>query len=134
RAAIATGPEGSSVPEPEREPPPTSPPPRRVCRARIRAMRETADPVRIELVGRTSPATRDDWEEVLRADPLALETQSPAWTDAMCASGGFEDASRLYVDRGGRKVVLPMLRRSLPGRAVAVEGSHPPHCGVGGVL
>src|SRR2546429_640227 len=97
-------------------------------------MGETTDLVGIELVHRASPAPRDEWEEVLRADPLALETQSAAWTDAMCASGRFEDASRLYVGRGGRKLVLPMLRRSLAGRAVAVEGSQPPHCGVGGVL
>ena len=97
-------------------------------------MGETTDLVGIELVHRASPAPRDEWEEVLRADPLALETQSAAWTDAMCASGRFEDASRLYVGRGGRKLVLPMLRRSLAGRAVAVEGSQPPHCGVGGIL
>jgi hypothetical protein len=97
-------------------------------------MRETADPIVLELVGITSPAPRDAWEEALRVDPLALETQSPAWTDAMCAWGGYEDASRLYVGRGGRTLVLPMLRRVLPGRLGMIEGSHPPHCGVGGIL
>ena len=39
-----------------------------------------------------SPAPRDGWEVVLRSDPLALESQSPAWTDAACAAGRFEDA------------------------------------------
>jgi hypothetical protein len=37
-----------------------------------------------------SPAPRDAWEVVLRSDPLALESQSPAWTDAACAAGPFE--------------------------------------------
>src|SRR5260370_34680552 len=46
----------------------------------------------MNLIDSISPAPRDAWEEALRADPLALETQSPAWIDAMCAAGGFEDA------------------------------------------
>src|SRR3989440_12912302 len=33
----------------------------------------------MKLIDRSSPASRDAWEEVLRADPFALETQSPAW-------------------------------------------------------
>src|SRR2546426_214943 len=49
-------------------------------------MGETTDLVGIELVHRASPAPRDEWEEGLRADPLALETQSAAWTDALGAS------------------------------------------------
>jgi hypothetical protein len=37
---------------------------------------------RVTLVA--TPAPRSVWEEAFKADPLALETQSPAWTDAMC--------------------------------------------------
>src|SRR2546427_127777 len=56
----------------------------------------------MKVIDSISPAPRDAWEEALRADPLALETQSPAWIDAMCAAGGFEDASRLYeTEEGG---------------------------------
>jgi len=97
-------------------------------------MGKATDRVPIDLVLAATPAPRDAWEEVLRADPLALETQSPTWTDAMCAWSRCEDASRLYVGPDGRRLVLPMLRRWLPGRAVAVEASQPPRCGVGGVL
>src|SRR5437764_1426905 len=92
------------------------------------------NPASVKIVNIISPAPRDAWEEVLRSDPLALETQSPAWADAMCAAGGFEDVSRLYemVDR--RRLVLPLLRRSFVGGALAFEASNPPHCGVGGLL
>src|SRR5437764_15209932 len=88
----------------------------------------------VKIVNIFSPAPSDVWEEVLRSDPLALETQSPAWADAMCAVGGFEDASRLYEMVDGRRLVLPLLRRSFAGRRLAFEASNPPHCGVGGLL
>src|SRR2546422_9655740 len=87
----------------------------------------------MKLIDSINPAPRDAWEEALRADPLALETQSPVWIDAMCAGGGFEDASRLYETEDGRMLILPALRRRLPG-PLAMEGSNPAHCGVGGVV
>lgn len=78
-----------------------------------------------------SPAPRDIWNEVFQSDPYALETQSPAWTDAMC-EGGYEDASRLY-EVGGRTLVLPVLRRSVGG-LVRIEAANPLQCGCGGLL
>ena len=81
-----------------------------------------------------SPAPRDAWEVVLRSDPLALESQSPAWTDAACAAGPFEDASRLYETVDGRLLVLPMLRRRPSVGGLSVEASNPPGWGVGGLL
>jgi Acetyltransferase (GNAT) domain len=81
-----------------------------------------------------SPAPRDAWEVVLRSDPNALESQSPAWTDAACATGSFEDASRLYETVDGRLLVLPMLRRRHMIGALSVEASNPPGWGVGGLL
>jgi GNAT acetyltransferase-like protein len=80
-----------------------------------------------------SPAPREEWRELLALDPLALETQSPEWADAMCASRHYTDASRLYEFADGRRVLLPLLRRSLGGIAVS-EASNPMHCGVGGVV
>lgn len=88
--------------------------------------------VRIRRV--VSPAPRDVWTEVLRSDPLAMETQSPEWADAMCAWSGLTDVSRMYETDTGRHLVLPLLRRSYAGRAAAFEGSNPQFCGVGGVL
>lgn len=86
-----------------------------------------------DVVRSVSPAPRDAWEEALRSDPAALETQSPGWTDAMCAAMGFADASRAYETADGRRLVLPLLRRSVGPFAVS-EGSNPLHCGVGGLL
>src|SRR5438128_1783366 len=78
------------------------------------------------------PAPRDAWREVLQADPYALETQSPAWTDAMCDGGAYEDISRCY-DVGGRVTILPMLRRRVAG-VVACDAANPLQCGAGGLL
>jgi hypothetical protein len=86
------------------------------------------------IVNVISPVPRDAWEEVFQLDPLALETQSPGWADAMCAANGFKDASRLYEMASGRRLILPLLRRSFAGGVVAFEASNPLHCGVGGPL
>jgi CelD/BcsL family acetyltransferase involved in cellulose biosynthesis len=80
-----------------------------------------------------SPAPRAVWDEMMRGDPSALETQAPAWTDAMCEAAGFTDASRMYEMSDGRRLVLPLLRRSVGGVAVS-ECSNPLHCGVGGLV
>jgi hypothetical protein len=80
-----------------------------------------------------SPAPRDAWRDVLARDPFALETQSPEWTEAMCRSRGYGDASRLYEFGDGRRAVVPLLRRTVGG-IVALEASNPLHCGVGGVV
>jgi len=82
----------------------------------------------------TSPAPRDAWEATLAADPHALVTYTPAWTDFVCGAAGCEDASRLYELPGGRRLVLPTLRtRHLRG-ALAVEASFPPSWGMGGIV
>ena len=81
-----------------------------------------------------SPAPRAIWNDVAAADPHALVTQTPAWTDALCASGFHRDASRLYVTPLGRNIIVPMVRRrGLPGRT-RMEASLPAHWGFGGVL
>ena len=85
------------------------------------------------VVGVRSPAPRTTWREVLDLDPFMVETQSPEWADAMCASRGFKDASRLYEFADGRHVVLPLLRRRATGVSV-FEASNPLHCGVGGAV
>jgi hypothetical protein len=79
------------------------------------------------------PAPRADWDAA-RADDLdALPTQSPAWLDAVCASGAWTDASRLYRAADGRRVVLPMVRRRAAG-PLGVEASQPTHWGFGGIV
>src|SRR3954451_17241736 len=82
----------------------------------------------------TSPAPRDAWEATLAADPHALVTYMPAWTDFVCGAAGCEDASRLYELPGGRRLVLPTLRTRHMRGALAVEASFPPSWGMGGIV
>jgi hypothetical protein len=71
---------------------------------------------------------------LLASDPEALVTQSPEWTQALCAAGHHQDASRLYELPEGRRVVLPMVRRQGLTGPFAVEASLPPSWGIGGVV
>jgi hypothetical protein len=82
-----------------------------------------------------SPAPRDVWRELIAADPDVLVAQSPEWIDAICACGGYKDASRLYETASGRRFVLPMVRRTgvLPS-ALAPQASMPHAWGMGGLL
>jgi hypothetical protein len=81
----------------------------------------------------TSPAPREAWTELLASDPRALPSQTPAWVDLLCQAAPYDDASRLYELPGGRRLVLPMVRRRLPG-LVAGEASFPAAWGMGGIV
>ena len=74
------------------------------------------------------------WEEVAAADPTLLPEQSPSWVDAICASGRFEDATRVYSSEDGAQFVLPLVRRR---GLVGIGGrlsSFPPAWGMGGLV
>jgi hypothetical protein len=81
-----------------------------------------------------SPAPRDVWQALLDSDPNALVSHMPAWTDFVCAAGGYDDASRLYELPGGRRLVLPMVRRRHLPNPLADEASFPPAWGIGGLV
>src|SRR5215210_7560530 len=81
----------------------------------------------------TSPAPRDAWEAVLRADPGATALQTPAYFDAVLAATGGRDYSRLYSMEDGRRLVLPLVRqRSVPG--LRLNAAFPGGYGHGGML
>jgi hypothetical protein len=83
----------------------------------------------------TTPAPRGVWREVLAADRDALAFQAPEWTDAICATGRYEDASRLYEVGCGARMILPLARRKGPfPRALAPQESMPHAWGMGGVV
>jgi hypothetical protein len=80
-----------------------------------------------------SPAPRAAWDACYAADPTALPTQSPAWLQAMEATGRWRDVSRHYRFEDGAQLVLPLVRRRGPG-AVASLASMPDAWGFGGVV
>jgi len=85
--------------------------------------------IQLEAVGL---AARSAWEAALGPD--AVIAQTPAWMACVCASGRWEDATRVYQADDGRLLVLPLARmRQLPSVA-AVEGSMPQDWGAGGLL
>ncbi|MFE5712743.1 GNAT family N-acetyltransferase [Streptomyces sp. NPDC056501] len=95
----------------------------------VLAQATAAGPVRV-----TSPAPREVWWRLAEEDGATLVTQTPYWLDALCATAPFEDASRLYVFAGGRRLVVPLVRRrGLPARLTAEE-SWPSGWGIGGPL
>ena len=91
-------------------------------------------PVRV-----TTPAPRDAWREIARADPSTGPSQIPEWLECACASEGWIDASRLYETREGRRMVVPLVRRpavrysGLPAR-LDIYASMPHGWSVGGIL
>ena len=49
--------------------------------------------------------------------------QAPAWLHAICATGGYKDASRPYETAAGEQLVLPMIRRAWLPRALRPAGA-----------
>ena len=81
----------------------------------------------------TSPAPREAWDELLQADERAIPSQSPAWTDCICAFGAYDDASRLYEAEDGKRFVLPLIRRA-GAPLTATQASLPRGWGFGGLV
>jgi GNAT acetyltransferase-like protein len=82
----------------------------------------------------TSPAPRHAWRELLAQCAGALAFQTPEWTDCLCATGRYRDASRLYELRDGRSLLVPMVRRLGVARPLRLEASLPYGWGFGGVV
>ncbi|MEY9847193.1 GNAT family N-acetyltransferase [Streptacidiphilus sp. MAP5-3] len=80
-----------------------------------------------------SPAPRSEWNRLLASDPAASVFQTPAWFDAVVRLTGGRDASRLYTTGDGRRLLLPLVRRTpLPG--IALDAAYPHRMGPGGLL
>ncbi|WP_406301974.1 GNAT family N-acetyltransferase [Streptomyces sp. NBC_00885] len=86
-------------------------------------------PVRV-----TSPAPREVWRQLAETDENAVVSQTPTWLDCICATGPFEDASRMYEFGGGRRLVVPLARRRGWRARLAGEDSWPSDWGIGGPL
>lgn len=81
-----------------------------------------------------STVPREIWKQAVAADPAVDVFQTPEWVDAICATGGYADASRLYETGDGRYLILPMVRRTGLSRVVPVAESLPGMWGTGGVI
>ncbi len=80
-----------------------------------------------------SPAPREAWSHVLAADPGATPHQTLGWLDAAVETTGAQDVSRLYELLDGRRLVVPMLRRT-PLPKMALDAAYPGGLGAGGIL
>ncbi|MVZ91667.1 GNAT family N-acetyltransferase [Microbacter sp. ANSKLAB05] len=86
----------------------------------------------MSIVEVTTPAPRDRWHHILTRSDGALPEHEPAWTDALCSSGRYTDASRHYAFADGSEAVLPLVaRRGLAGVG-GWAGSYPAAWGIGG--
>ena len=81
-----------------------------------------------------TPAPRAVWRHIVATDPEALPEQTPEWLDAICSTGAFADASRLYVFADGRRFVFPAVRRRGPRGLGGWLLSFPPAWGMGGLV
>jgi hypothetical protein len=86
------------------------------------------------LAGCVSPAPRDAWTALVGGTEDALVFQTPAWTDCLCATGRYRDASRLYETRDGRRLLVPMVRRAGVAWPLRLEASLPYGWGFGGIV
>jgi hypothetical protein len=82
----------------------------------------------------TSPAQRSVWEAVIKKDPDVLVSQTPEWLDCICATGNYEDASRLYEISGRGAFVLPMVRSKVFPAFASTFYSPPNAWGMGGLI
>lgn len=76
---------------------------------------------------------RDEWRSIVASDPFALPGHAPEWLDAVCSAGRYVDATRYY-EIGGRRFVLPLVRRSGPAGAAGWYESYPYGWGFGGLV
>ena len=80
------------------------------------------------------PAPRDAWQEVIAASRGATVFGTPEWIDACCEVTGLENATRLYTDPEGRRVVMPAVRRAGGPRGLTTTWSMPDGWGIAGAL
>lgn len=88
----------------------------------------------LTIVSTMTPAPRAPWWELVQSDPASMADHTPAWTDAITASGPYRDASRLYELSDGRRYVLPLVQRCGPGRVAGLSASFPEGWGFGGLV
>lgn len=82
----------------------------------------------------TSPAPREWWHALVASSDSALPDHDPGWTDALCASGRYVDASRHYSFANGEEALLPLVARRGPTGIGGWASSYPAAWGIGGPI
>jgi CelD/BcsL family acetyltransferase involved in cellulose biosynthesis len=74
---------------------------------------------------------RPAWEDLVAHDGNIALSKTPAWTDCICSSSRFSDATLLFRGEDGQRLILPRLRKSgIPSFSGLFE-SPPPGWGLG---
>jgi hypothetical protein len=81
-----------------------------------------------------SSPSKDEWQAVYQADPLAMPTQSPSWAAAIVAHGRYCDASRLYEFADSQRALLPLFVSRPRAGAFSALMSPPFAWGFGGLI
>jgi hypothetical protein len=79
-----------------------------------------------------TPAPRETWWELVAQDADSHVTQTPAWLDCVCATGRYQDASRLYTFDDGSRIVFPLVSRGHRPQWLDAQESWPAGWGIGG--
>jgi CelD/BcsL family acetyltransferase involved in cellulose biosynthesis len=74
---------------------------------------------------------RPAWEDLVAHDESIALSKTPEWTDCICSSSGFADATLLFRGEDGRQLILPRLRKTGIPPFLARFESPPPGWGLG---
>jgi hypothetical protein len=87
-----------------------------------------------ELVSAPREPLREEWEAVLDSSDESLAFHSPAWVDAIVATGGWTNATRLFETRSGGRLLVPMVERNRFALGRGRRASLPYGWGFGGIV
>ena len=74
---------------------------------------------------------RPAWEDLVAHDEGIALSKTPEWTDCICSSGSFSDATLLFRGEDGRQLILPRLRKTGIFSFLGLFESPPPGWGLG---
>jgi Acetyltransferase (GNAT) domain len=74
---------------------------------------------------------RPAWEGLVARDESIALSKTPEWTDCICSSSRFSDATLLFRGEDGRQLILPRLRRNGIPSFLGLFESPPPGWGLG---
>jgi hypothetical protein len=74
---------------------------------------------------------RPAWEDLVAQDESIALSKTPEWTDCICSSSRFSDATLLFRGEDGRQLILPRLRKTGISSSLGLFESPPQGWGLG---